>query len=188
MTSTGQLSDKGGGIEMHYQLVTAKTETTRELLLMVDHKIVSQWPSDYLVIEDVIKEDGKFTGDLRGWENQLENGRDLSQCQADYDNDVLELERLLAVQCTAADFLANYDIATVLYRKKELSFDSFLVPDYDGSLSLKDYADCWGTIDLNSVTWFWDKKSGKPKLSHGEDIFDLKLFANPEGEFSCNAN
>lgn len=173
---------------MTYELVTAKTNASTELLLLIDFKIVSRWPSDYLLIEEVIKKDGKFTGDLRDWDNQVAAGHDLSDYQTDYDNDVLQLERVLVVQCTAAEFGSNYDITTAKYRKSGSTLESVLLPDYDGSLSLKDYAECWGTIDLNSVTWFWDKKSGSPKLSHGEEIMDLKIFASSEGEFLCNGN
>lgn len=152
---------------MFCQLITAKTNAATELLLLIDDKIVSQWPYEPVA----------HIGDLRNWYNQAETGADLSDYQADYDSGVLELDQVLAEQCDLQDFWSKFELDSLWFVSHGYPAGCEITEDIHESVDfLGDLSDYWGTVS-NSDTWTWDCDSGVPVDERGNDIVNLKAFA-----------
>ena len=149
---------------MCHQLVTAKTNATTELLLLIDDKIVSQWPYEPVA----------HIGDLRDWDNQSDYGRDLSDLQADFDAGRLELDQVLSEQCDLQDFWSKFELDSLWFVSHGYPAGCEITEDIHESLSfLGDVSDYWGKIS-DSDTWGWDGDSGEPIDERGNTIVNLK--------------
>ena len=150
-----------------YQLVIAKTNATTELLLLVDFKIVSQWP--YSPVAHI--------GDLRDWDNQAEMGNDLSDYQADYDSGVLELDQVLSEQCDLQDFWSKFELDSLWFVSHGHPAGCEITEDIHESVDfLGDLSGYWGTVS-NNDTWAWDGCSVEPTDERGNTIVNVKAFA-----------
>lgn len=154
---------------MFCQLITAKTNAKTELLMLVDDKIVSQWP--YEPVTHLI-------GDLRDWDNQSDHGRDLSDYQADYEAGRLELDQVLAEQCDLQEFVAEFDLKSFSFVSHWFFNGYEITKDIRKNLGfLGDLSCYWGRIK-NSDTWDWDGFSAvRPTDQCGNEIGGLKAIA-----------
>lgn len=153
---------------MFCQLITAKTNATTELLLLIDDRIVSRWPYEGM---------SQLIMDLRDWDNQAETGADLSDYQADYDSGVLELDQVLAEQCDLQEFWLEFELESLWFVSHGYPAGCEITEDIHESIDfLGDLSDYWGSVS-NSDTWAWDGDSGVPVDERGNDIVNLKAFA-----------
>lgn len=151
------------------QLITAKTNATTELLLLIDDRIVSRWPD---------KTTTTYIGDLRDWDNQAQAGADLSDYQADYDAGRLELDQVLAEQCDLQEFFAEFEIESLWFVSHWFFNGYEITKDIRKNLGfLGDLSCYWGRI-RNTDTWDWDGSSAvRPTDQCGNKIDSLKAFA-----------
>lgn len=153
---------------MFCQLITAKTNATTELLLLIDDKIVSQWPYEPVA---------QLIGDLRDWDNQSDCGRDLSDYQADFDAGRLELDQVLSEQCDLQEFWSEFELESLWFVSHGYPAGCEITEDIHESVDfLGDLSGYWGTVS-NNDTWAWDGCSVEPTDERGNTIVNLKAFA-----------